>query len=91
MATQKPRKFKPNAFGLFDTLGNVWEWTCSAYESKYDGQEKGCISKNSDNPRVIRGGAWIDEPRIVRVSYRVRYSHDDRDYGVGFRVARLAL
>jgi sulfatase modifying factor 1 len=31
-------RFKPNAFGLFDALGNVWEWSCSQYEDKYAGE-----------------------------------------------------
>jgi len=36
--------FKPNAFGLFDILGNVWEWACSEYEDKYSGKKSGVLA-----------------------------------------------
>jgi len=48
--------YKANKFGLYDTSGNVWEWTCSEFTSKYKGKEKVCISKNSNKNRVLRGG-----------------------------------
>ncbi len=54
--------FEPNPFGLFDVLGNVWEWTCSEYENKYSGKEQYCLSKSEVNDGglfVLRGGSWI--------------------------------
>lgn len=48
---------KPNAYGLFDMLGNVWELTSSTY---------------GDNGRVVRGGNWYLGARFVRASYRMR-------------------
>ena len=83
--------FKSNAFGLFDMLGNVWEWTCSEYESKYSGKEKNCIGKNHARQLVIRGGSWNGEARSVRTADRGRYSHDFRFDNVGFRLARITL
>jgi len=84
--------FKPNRFGLYDMVGNVWEWTCSKYESEYNGEEKIC-SKGKDNKDgslgVLRGGAWLSEPRDVRLTYRNRGSGDDRSDDVGFRLPRL--
>ncbi len=52
--------FRPNSFGLHDTAGNVWEWTCSKYEANYSGAERQCLSKNDANGarRVLRGGSW---------------------------------
>ncbi|RKZ90896.1 MAG: hypothetical protein DRR19_08745 [Candidatus Parabeggiatoa sp. nov. 1] len=80
--------FQPNAFGLFDILGNVWEWTCSEYERKYRGKEKQCADNNRTRLRVIRGGAWNSNPGDARTANRYRFPHDFRSGGVGFRVAR---
>jgi formylglycine-generating enzyme required for sulfatase activity len=78
--------FEPNPFGLYDTAGNVWEWTCSEYSSSYDGSEKSCEEHVS--LAVIRGGSWSYEPRNVRVTYRDRSSDVYRFDDVGFRLAR---
>jgi formylglycine-generating enzyme required for sulfatase activity len=84
-------RFKPNAFDLFDMLGNVWEWTCSEYENRYNGKESKCIRQNSGSLRALRGGAWDDKPWSVRAAYRLRGSRDDRNDFVGLRLARLLL
>ncbi|RKZ92539.1 MAG: hypothetical protein DRR19_03980 [Candidatus Parabeggiatoa sp. nov. 1] len=81
--------FKPNAFNLFDILGNVWEWTCSEYEDNYTGKESKCISQKSGSLRALRGGAWNDRPRSVRTASRDRGSHGNRGSNVGLRLARL--
>ncbi|MEN8260453.1 MAG: SUMF1/EgtB/PvdO family nonheme iron enzyme [Pseudomonadota bacterium] len=62
--------FKPNPFGLFDMLGNVWEWTGSVYASNYDGSEKRSVGKIDPGRRVIRGGSWLYDPGGVRSAYR---------------------
>jgi formylglycine-generating enzyme required for sulfatase activity len=54
--TSQVGDYEANPFGLYDTAGNVWEWTCSEYEDKYNGKETECISKNSNEYRVLRGG-----------------------------------
>ena len=67
----------PNNFGLFDMLGNVWEWCWDLYDPKVYGSY-----------RVFRGGGWSDESRGCLASNR-RRSHPT--YGIddlGFRVAR---
>jgi len=55
---------KPNAWGLYDMHGNVWEWCASPFTSHYDGNE----SKSEDAPgrfRVLRGGSWSYRPRYL--------------------------
>ncbi|MEA3278010.1 MAG: SUMF1/EgtB/PvdO family nonheme iron enzyme, partial [Pseudomonadota bacterium] len=53
-------RFRPNDYGLYDVLGNLWEWTCSNYDEGYGGSEKGCVSnKRADGRRVLRGGSWF--------------------------------
>jgi formylglycine-generating enzyme required for sulfatase activity len=83
--------FSANKFGLYDTVGNVWEWTCSEYEGKYKGKEKVCINKNSYKYRVLRGGSWLVIPRGLRVANRRDASpfFSRSDY-FGFRLVRAA-
>ena len=53
--------FVANPFGLYDVHGNVWEWTCSAYDEKYAGGEQRCAT-GGDGGRVLRGGSWYIQP-----------------------------
>ncbi|HEC84373.1 MAG: formylglycine-generating enzyme family protein [Candidatus Parabeggiatoa sp. nov. 2] len=82
--------FPANPFGLCDTVGNVWEWTCSPYQWHYRGAEqRGVFHKTKHNDsRVIRGGSWFNKPRRVRVSQRERNIIDYRRAFVGFRLVR---
>ncbi len=81
--------FKPNDFLLYDMLGNAWEWTCSAYQVKYSGGEKKCISNNdATSRRVVRGGSWDSDVRYARSAYRFRLSPGYRYFNQGFRLAQ---
>lgn len=82
--------FRPNPWGLFDMLGNVWEWTCSEYDPGYRGNELLCAPKSVDAPRVMRGGAWNSGPALVRSAYRNRNFPETRYSFVGFRLAHDA-
>jgi hypothetical protein len=81
----------PNKFGLYDMHGNVWEWTCSAYDKDENGAD-GCISNNhakSNALRVIRGGSWNYNAERLAASNRY-YNRPDRDFDLlGLRVARI--
>ncbi|QNE75633.1 SUMF1/EgtB/PvdO family nonheme iron enzyme [Streptomyces finlayi] len=69
----------PNAWGLHDMLGNVWEWCWDVYDAEVYGTY-----------RVLRGGGWFDEPWSCRASVRRRSHPTFRIDDVGFRVARTA-
>ncbi len=80
-------RFKPNDFKLYDMLGNVWEWTCSAYDENYGGAEQRCLDAG-DSSRSLRGGSWNNVPRGVRSAWRDRDTPSIRGYYLGFRVAQ---
>lgn len=82
--------YRPNAFGLYDVLGNVWEWTEDCYASDYrtafkDGRPT--LSADCSN-RVLRGGGWNDNPRDARSAVRDRITSGRRSGDLGFRLAR---
>jgi formylglycine-generating enzyme required for sulfatase activity len=79
--------FKANLFALHDTVGNVWEWTCSKYENQYQGEEQHFFEKaNITVKRTIRGGSWHTPPNRTRVSARAGSNPEYRSYGRGFRI-----
>jgi formylglycine-generating enzyme required for sulfatase activity len=79
--------FAANQFGLYDTSGNVWEWTCSEYETQYNGKEKQCVTKG--NSLSMRGGSWLNYPARMRSAGRNRNAPTYRSVHNGFRVSRL--
>jgi formylglycine-generating enzyme required for sulfatase activity len=83
---------QPNAFGLYDVHGNVWEWCCDFFDPLFYGKAPGvdpCCS-SATALRVHRGGCWADGPWYLRSSDRGASAQDSRDNDVGFRVARNA-
>lgn len=79
----------PNAYGLYDMLGNVWEWTADFY-----GRDFYRASPASDprgpqagEYRVLRGGSWLRDPSDVRVSLRYPAAPGSPDQGTGMRCA----
>ena len=81
--------FAANRWGLYDMMGNVWEWTCSVYDKDYGGAELKCSKKQTTDPLVVRGGSWYNEPVGVRSAYRARFDPTYRYFDQGFRLARL--
>jgi len=82
--------FLPNAFGLYDTTGNVWEWVEDCYHGSYDGAPTdGSPWTTGDcSQRVLRGGSWGNNPANLRAANRGWNTTDDRLNDIGFRVAR---
>ena len=83
--------FEANPFGLYDTAGNIWEWTCSEYEDTYRGKELRCFEKShSKSIRLsLRGGSWVNGGAGLRSAVRGSGRPTDRGGFLGFRVSRL--
>lgn len=80
--------YEANPWGLHDVMGNVAEWTCSAYAKKYNGDESTCEPPLSDRLRVVRGGNWGDSPLKVRSASRNGTVSQNRHDVLGFRLVR---
>ncbi|NES00706.1 MAG: formylglycine-generating enzyme family protein, partial [Symploca sp. SIO1B1] len=79
----------PNAFGLYDLHGNVWEWCADSWHGNYnDVPSDGSVwqSENENLFPIFRGGSWMDLPVHCRCANRNRSDRDGRNENVGFRV-----
>ena len=85
--------YKPNAFNLYDMLGNTWEWCEDMFNPKaYDFPSDKDPLMTEGNPfgfRVYRGGSWLNVPQRVRSAYRFRFSWNIRLSNLGFRVCMV--
>jgi formylglycine-generating enzyme required for sulfatase activity len=82
--------FAPNAFGLHDMVGNVWQWVEDCWSSNYEGAPANgeAWMKGNCKLRVIRGGSYRDNPRDIRSANRGFPRAVDESSYMGFRVAR---
>lgn len=82
--------YEPNAFGLYDVLGNVSEWTQDCWNDSYAGAPMDGRARESGDctRRVLRGGSWHINGWFLRSAHRSRHTPVTRDRYYGFRVAR---
>ena len=86
--TTRVGMFPPNAFGLYDMHGLVWEWCADPWHSNYYGAPNdGTVWQHRDQKwKIVRGGSWYEHPVCCRCAYRARIPAYDKNDNKGFRV-----
>ena len=78
--------FEPNAWGLYDMHGNIWEW-CQDWFDAYPAEaQSNPHGADSGTFRVFRGGGWRNYAQLCRSAFRYSYFPDFRYFNIGFRV-----
>lgn len=88
--------YSPNAWGLYDMHGNVWEYCRDWYHGKLPGgvdpdlsAVKGAINRDGTYSRVRRGGAFVEDGWACRSAFRLRYEPERRSDHIGFRIVAV--
>lgn len=85
--TAPARSYRPNHLGLYDMIGNVWEWVEDCWSEAMPESGRAYVKSSCDSHRV-RGGSWNDFPEELRSARRSRVKPDQRGSYLGFRIAR---
>ena len=82
--------YTENGSGLYDVMGNVWEWVEDCWNENYEGAptDGTAWTRGNCSIRMVRGGSWLNEPSFLRSAVRGGVPTGNRYYYVGFRVAR---
>jgi formylglycine-generating enzyme required for sulfatase activity len=83
-------QYQPNAWGLHDMHGNVWEWTRSSDMPYPYRDDDGRNDADPSGRKIVRGGSWYDRPYRATSSYRLGYRPYQRVFNVGFRIVMEA-
>jgi sulfatase modifying factor 1 len=87
--TRPTGTYPPNAYGLHDVCGNVWEWVADWYSADYYGlgESRDPRGPETGNMRMVRGGSWVNhDVSMLRCAYRLKVPPDTYAYSVGFRI-----
>ncbi|WP_242492626.1 formylglycine-generating enzyme family protein [Methanolobus psychrotolerans] len=81
---------EPNAWGLYDMHGNVWEWVQDIWQDNYEGApvDGSSWDEGEQNIRVGRGGSWMDGPNICKSAFRGSLDADSTSNVLGFRLVK---
>ena len=87
--TRPTGTYPPNGYGLYDVIGNAWEWVSDWYAADSYGlaEERDPRGPESGSMRIVRGGSWVnDDAAMLRCAYRHKVPPDTYAYSIGFRI-----
>jgi hypothetical protein len=87
--TSEVDRYPPNPFGVYDNLGNVWEWVADSFQLDLTGAPvRGEVWNVESDRKVVRGGCWYYDAAFITAHARLGMPPDTRFNSIGFRVCR---